>query len=111
MTAGIYTTTVDVVGGTETVDDWGDPAEGQEVILAGVPALIVENRRVAATESDPQAVVVHYLTGRVPAGTTVTAANRLRDTVTGTLYLVDHVHQPTNPAVPADVRLDLRRVS
>lgn len=110
MTAGVYMTTVDILGGQDTVDDWGDPVEGTTVLVSGVPATITEGRQVVATESDPQAVAVHYYTGRVPAGTPVTGANRVRD-ASGTLYVVDFVNVPSNPAVPGDIRLDLRRVT
>ena len=111
MTAGVYTITVDILGGDAVLDEWGDPTEGTEVLVEGVPALIVERRQVVATESDSQMVTVYYYTGRVPAGTEVTADHRLRDTSSGVLYSIDHVNPPTSPAVPGDIRLDLRRVA
>jgi hypothetical protein len=114
VSGGVYTTTVDVLGdadGTPALDEWGDPIEGVDVLLAAVPALITERRTVVATESDPQAVTVHYYTGRLPAGTVVTRDQRIR-TPDGVIYVIDYVNAtPTSPAVPADVRLDLRRVT
>lgn len=106
----IPTTTVEILGGTDTTDEWGDPTEGSTVLLADVPAAITESRTVVATESDPQAVAVHYYTGRLPAGTAVTKDQRLRDAA-GTLYVIDYVNIPNSPAAPGDVRLDLRRVT
>lgn len=106
----IPNTTVDIIGVGGTSDEWGDPTEDETLVRAGVPASITENRTVVATESDPQAVAVHYYTGRLPAGTPVTKDNRLRDAA-GTLYSIDYVNVPNSPAVPGDIRLDLRRVT
>lgn len=106
----IPTTTVDILGGEAAVDEWGDPTEATDVVQAGIPAAITETRQVVATESDPQAVAVHYYTGRLPAGTVVLPEHRLRDAA-GQLYSVDYVNHPNSPAVPGDVRLDLRRVT
>lgn len=111
MSAGVFTTTVDILGGAGATDAWGDPTEGSTVVLAAVPATITESRQVVATPSDPQAVTVHYYTGRLPAGTPVTRDNRVRD-ASGQIYAVDYVsNTPTSPAIPAYVRLDLRRVT
>lgn len=104
------TTLVDILGGTAGVDEWGDPVEGSTVLTAGVPASITETRQVVATESDPQAVAVHYYTGRLPAGTAVTKDNRIRDAA-GNVYNIDYVNVPNAIGTPGDVRLDLRRVS
>ncbi|HEU4754000.1 MAG TPA: hypothetical protein VFU47_12900 [Armatimonadota bacterium] len=102
---------VDVLGGPVTTDQYGDQVEGAEVIAARVPAAIREQRAVVATESDPQAKTVRYYTGRLPNGTPVTGANRLRDVATGELYLIDYATTPAHPAMEQDVRLDLRRAS
>lgn len=115
MSAGIYTTTVDILGGAGTVDEWGDPVEGAEPLYSGVPARITERRQVVATESDAQAVTVHYYVGRLPAGTQVTADNRLREPAgdpDGRLYAIDYVRDtPGTVVAPDEVRLDLRRVT
>ena len=104
------TTVVDILGGAAELDEWGDPTESTTVVLEGVPASITETRQVVATESDAQAVAVHYYTGRLPAGTAVDRSQRLRDAA-GTLYNIDYVNQPNSFGTPADVRVDLRRVS
>ena len=111
MTAGVYTTTVVILGGAGTTSEWGDPVEGEEVSLAGVPASIVSRRRTVVPEGGREAITVRYYVGRLPHGTPVTGDNRLRDEQTGTVYLIDHVHTPPNPALPQDVQLDLRTVS
>lgn len=111
MSGGIYTTTVEILGGSDVVDEWGDPAEGSTVIGSPIPMSITEQRILVSTESDPGQVATHYYTGRAPAGTVVTAAQRLRDTVSGLIYLVDYVNTPNAVGTPGDVRLDLRRVT
>lgn len=112
MSGGVYTTWVDVLGGAGGVDEWGYPTESDTVVSAKpVPASITESRQTVATESDPQAVAVHYYTGRVPAGTTITESNRVRDTRSGIIYQVDYVNVPNSVGTPGDIRLDLRRVT
>lgn len=110
MSAGVYTTTLDILGGTGGTDEWGDPLEGTEVLKSGVPAMVVERAQRVATEEDPQAVTVHYYVGRVPAGTPVNRDHRVRDR-DGTLYSIDYVSHPADPTGQADIRLDLRRVT
>lgn len=104
------TTLVDILGGAGTSDEWGDHDESLTVVASGVPASITETRQVIATESDPQAVAVHYYTGRLPAGTAVTKDQRIRDAA-GNLYSIDYVNVPNAIGAPGDIRLDLRRVS
>lgn len=107
------TTTVTILGtpGGDGTDEYGDPVEDQAEALTGIPAAIHAGREVVATESDPEARVVRYFTARLPHGTPVTGAQRLRDERTGDVYLVDNVTVPQHPALPQDVRLDLRRVT
>lgn len=105
----VPTTTVTILGGSGE-SDYGDVLDSDEPAATGIPASIVEGRQVVATESDPQARVIRYYTGRLPAGTVVDDSNRLRDEVTGETYVIDNVTRPRNPILPQDVRLDLRRV-
>lgn len=115
MTAGTYTTTVDILGdvdgGAPPTNGWGDELEEGGVRLAGVPAIIVERPARVATESSREPVTIHYYVARLPAGTPVTEADRIRDTADGRVYQVDYVSRPASPVVPADVRLDLKRVT
>lgn len=106
----IPTTTVTILGGS-TNSDYGDVLDDDTPAGSGIPASIVEGRQVVATESDPQAVVIRYYTGRLPNGTVVDDSMRLRDEVTGDLYSIDNVTVPRNPIMEQDVRLDLRRVT
>lgn len=111
VSSGTYTTWVDILGGAGGTDEWGYPTEEDTVVAARVPAHITESRQTVATESDAQAVAVHYYTGRLPAGTVVTDVHRVRDVRTGTIYQVDYVNTPNAVGTPGDIRLDLRRVT
>jgi hypothetical protein len=110
----IPTTTISILGtpdGETETDQFGDSVESAEPFATGIPAAIHTGRETVATESDPNAVVVWYFTGRVPAGTAITRDQRIRDEATGTIYLVDNVVDIPNAVMPQDVRLDLRRVT
>ena len=104
------TTTVTVLGGTET-GPYDDPAESNTEVATGIPASIIEGRQIVATEADQQARVIRYYTGRLPHGTTVDDSQRIRDERTGDVYSIDNVTAPVNPIIPQDVRLDLRRIT
>jgi hypothetical protein len=103
-------TTVSILGGDAPDSDFGDVLDSDTPAGSGIPASIIEGRQVVATESDPQARIIRYYTGRLPAGTEVNDSQKLRDEVTGFIYVIDNVTEPQNPVIPQDVRLDLRRV-
>lgn len=105
------TTTVTILGGAPTEDEWGDPVEGSDAIAAGVPCAIHEQRRIVAPEHTGAPMAVRFWTGYLPHGTAVNGAQRLRDDRTGAVYLIDHVSTPAHPGRPQDVQLDLRTVS
>lgn len=116
MTAGAYATTVDILGDTDPeepppTNGWGDPIEESGVKVAAVPATIVERPARVATESSREPVTVHFYVARLPHGTPVTGADRIRDRADGLIYQVDYVSRPANVAIPQDVRLDLKRVT
>jgi hypothetical protein len=106
----IPNTTVSILGGDAPDSDFGDVLDSDTPAGSGIPASIIEGRQVVATESDPQARIIRYYTGRLPAGTEVNDSQKLRDEVTGFIYVIDNVTEPQNPVIPQDVRLDLRRV-
>jgi hypothetical protein len=106
----IPTTTVTILGGS-TQSDFDDVLDSDTPAGANIPASIVEGRQIVATESDAQARVVRYYTGRLPHNTVIDSSNRIRDERTGETYVIDNVTTPRNPIIPQDVRLDLRRVT
>lgn len=116
MSAGGYTTTVDILGDVDPeapppTNAWGDEVEEVGVRLAGIPALIIERPARVATESSREPSIVHYYVGRLPNGTAITEADRIRDNADGLIYQVEYVSRPANPVLPQDVRLDLKRVT
>lgn len=106
----VATTTVAVLRGT-TEDAWGDETDTDTAVQTGVPIALTEQSRRVTTRDDPTPRIVRYAVGRVTAGTDITDQDRLRDERTGVVYIVDAVSQMTNPAVAADLRLDLRRTT
>jgi hypothetical protein len=104
------TTTVAILSGGSS-SPWGDDIEGTTPRATGIPAAIHEGAMKVQTESDPQARAVRYYTARLPHGTALANNERLQDEATGSIYAVDAVTTPANPALPQDVRVDLRRVT
>lgn len=104
------TTTVSILGGSAT-DEFGDTVDGTTVAASGVPASLIEQSRIVRDPTDPTPRVVRFTTGRLPHGTTVTGDNRIQDETTNTIYIIDSVTKPDNPAWPQDVRVDLRRTT
>jgi hypothetical protein len=104
------TTTITILSGSSS-SEWGDDIEGEIERVTGLPGAIHEGALKVQTESDPQARAVRFYTGRLPHGTQIATNERLRDELTGVIYAVDAVTTPVNPALPQDVRVDLRRVT
>lgn len=110
MPVALATTTVSVFRGT-TTDDYGDEADTDTPLYTGIPASLTEQTRRVTTRDDPAPRIVRYAVARVAAGTDVTDQDRLRDERTGAVYIVDAVSSMANPALTADLRLDLRRTT
>jgi hypothetical protein len=106
----VATTTLTVLRGT-TTDAYGDEQDTDTVVATGVVASLTEQSRRVTTRDDPTPRVVRYAVARVTAGTDITDQDRVRDERTGAVYIVDAVSQMANPAVAADLRLDLRRTT
>lgn len=106
------TTTVTVIGGTESTNEWGDPVEGSTELHTRVPAALHEQpRQVVSDEGQREPVTIVYVVAFIPRRYAVTNAQRLRDERTGETYLIDKVTRPQHPSRPQDTRLDLRRAS
>jgi hypothetical protein len=106
----VPTTTISILGGS-TTDTWDDTYDGTTVSASGVLASILEQRQLVTTAADSRAQVVRFYTGRVGPEVAITTANRIRDEVTGDIYVIDNVSRLGNPFAPQDVRLDLRRAT
>jgi hypothetical protein len=110
MPVAIATTTLAVLRGT-TSNAWGDEQDTDTPVHAGIPAALTEQTRRVTTRDDPTPRIVRYAVSRVAAGTDVTDQDRVRDERTGAVYIVDAVSSMANPALTADLRLDLRRTT
>ncbi|MGW0575121.1 hypothetical protein ACWD25_03945 [Streptomyces sp. NPDC002920] len=106
----VATTTVTVYRGT-TTDGYGDEQDTDTPVHTGIVASITEQSRRVTTRDDPTPRIVRYAVARVTAGTDITDQDRIRDERTGAVYIVDAVSSMVNPAVAADLRLDLRRTT
>lgn len=100
------TTTVDVLRGT-TTDAYGDLVDTDTTVLTGLRASIIEQRQRPHQPRDGEDRNVRYFKGRVPRGTGVAKGDRLRDTTTGTVYVVESVYQQANPYWTQDQSMDL----
>lgn len=114
-TAGMIatpTTTVTVLRGTTTTAH-GDTVDTAAAVagMTNLPASIVEQRQdVNGPQVGRNTEVRHYV-GKLAQGTDVREGDRLRDDVTEHIYLVTAVISADPQVTPADLRLDLRRVT
>lgn len=106
----VATTTLTVLRGT-TTDAYGDEQDTDTPVHTGIQASLTEQTRRVTTRDNPTPRIVRYAVARVTAGTDITDQDRVRDERTGATYIVDAVSQMANPAVAADLRLDLRRTT
>lgn len=106
----VATTTLSVLRGA-TTDAYGDEQDTATVVHTGIVASLTEQARRVTTRDDPTPRIVRYAVGRVSASTDITDQDRVRDERTGAVYIVEAVSSMANPAVAADLRLDLRRTT
>ena len=109
MTLYLATHTVDVLTGT-TADDYGDTADGTTVAATAVPVSIVESARRSQRFDTDTPRTTRSLTGRAPNGTPIRQGDRLRDTASTAIWIVDGVTQQSNPILTPDLVLELRRI-
>jgi hypothetical protein len=110
MPVAVATTTLAILRGT-TTDAYGDEQDTDTAVATGIPASLTEQTRRVTTRDDPTPRIVRYAVARVRAGTDVTDQDRVKDERTGAIYAVDAVSSMANPALAADLRLDLRRTT
>lgn len=104
------TTTVDVLRGTQ-VDEFSDVLDADEtVVLARVPASIIERSQRVHGPKMSEDRIIRVLKCRLPNGTPVIKGDRLRDAA-GNLYLIDNLYQQANPFWKQDLTLDLSRTT
>lgn len=111
----VATHTVDVVHATE-VDDYGDevdasPGEYRADTAKAVPMSIVERSRDTVRLDDQIPGTVWGYTGRCLSTVPVAVGDRLKDTRSDMVWVVDGVSQPSNPLTDLGLTLALRRLT
>jgi len=106
----LATCTVSILRGTST-DNYGDLNDTATVVASGVPASLLEQRRVVTTFGDDRPQVVRYWTGRVPAGTDIQADDRVLNEQTNAVFIVDSLSTETAVVHNGETRVDLRRTT
>lgn len=110
----LATTTVSVLGGETTQDEFGDEVEGTQVLASGIPATLTEvSRSISEPVSGlPRIVrmpVARIQPGLIPEGLVIDESKRLRDDVTSEVYIVTAASKNANPVLAQPLRLDLKR--
>lgn len=109
MTTFIASHVVDVLTGTVT-DALGDETDGTTVAATTVPVSIAETQRRSQRYDSGTPRTIRSLAGRAPYGTPVQQGDRLRDTASPAIWVVDGVTQQGSAIFTPDLVLELRRV-
>jgi hypothetical protein len=110
VTAYLATHVVDVLTGTTATDDYGDATDGATVAAANVAVSIMERARRTSRYGTDSPRTIRELAGRAPHGTPVRQGDRLRDTGSTAVWVVDGITQQSNPILTPDLVLELRRI-
>lgn len=103
------TTTVSILGGTETDPVFGDTVDTFAVISTGNLASVIESSKTARQPNSDNPRVIRTHVARMVAGTVVTEDNLILDERTQDTYVVVSVSRNANPQSAQDIRLDLLR--
>lgn len=104
------TTTCSILRGS-TTDGYGDEADANTPVYTNVPISIMETNSTVATPEDPTPRVIRQVTARIGSDVDVTDGDRVKDELTGTIYMIDNVIRRGSPVYTPDTRLDLRLVN
>lgn len=104
----VATTTVSVLGG-DSEDTFGDETDGTTVLASAIPVSLIESTRTAMepVTGTPRIVRTHIC--RLPPGTDIDEDKRIKDDVTGEIYIVVAVTKNSNPVIAQPLRADLKR--
>lgn len=113
-------TVVDVLRG-QTTDAYGDPADVDTVVVAGVPISLAQLKKRTTGgkdwSTDDQRPVsgvdraTSHFIGRASVGTDIRDGDRLRVRPAGPIYLVEGVGGSPGVGIATDLRMDLTRVT
>jgi len=106
----LATTTCSILRGS-TTDEYGDEVDSDNPVYMNVPISIIETASTVSTAEDPAPRVVRKLTARIGSEVDVVDGDRVKDELTGTIYMIDNVIRMGSPVYTPDTRLDLRLVN
>jgi hypothetical protein len=96
----------------DTTDEYGDPVNANTVpVLTSRPCALVESLQNTTNPSAGNEAFVEVVTIRFYPGTDIREGDRVVDTLTDYIYLVDTVSKPQALAWRADVRCGATRLS
>jgi hypothetical protein len=102
------TTTVSILGGSGE-DEFGDETDGDIPLATKIPASLIESTRTAMepVSGTPRIIRTHIC--RLPPDTAVDEKQRIKDEVTGEIYIVVAATRNANPVIAQPLRADLKR--
>lgn len=105
----LATTRISILGGADSVDEFGDETDGTTVLASGIPASLVESTRTAnePVTGTPRIIRTHIC--RLPPGTDIDENKRIKDETTSEIYIVVAVTRNANPVIAQPLRADLKR--
>lgn len=100
------TTTITIYRGQD-VDEYGDPVDGETVVVRHVPASILEQTVKAWTEVSTLPRNFRWAKMRMTTGYDIRQDDRVYDERTGETWTIVQISRRGNPVRGADVRVDL----
>lgn len=105
----VATTTVSVLGGSSSQDAFGDETDSTTVLASQIPASLIESTRTASEPVSGIKRIVRTHICRLPPGTDIDETKRIKDDVTGEIYIIVAVTKNSNPVLTQPLRADLKR--
>lgn len=106
----IATATVTIYRG-ESTDAFGDSVSASTAIADRIPFSIMEQSVKTTRRGDDRPQSVKYFRGRCSPAVDIRQEDRIKDEITGTIYLVTAVSNVASTVTTNDTRCDLERVT
>ena len=101
------TTTVTIMRGTPTYNDWGDEVDSDVIVATGIRVSILEQTVDAKTEITSVPHSYRFAKMRCTPGTDIRQNDRIEDEKTGEVWTIVQISRRANPVVKQDMRVDL----
>lgn len=101
------TTTVTILRGNPTYNEWGDEVDSDTVVASGIRASIIEQTVDAKTEITSVPHSYRFAKMRVTPGTDIRQQDRVYDERTEETWTIVQISRRANPVGSQDVRIDL----